>query len=685
MLPPFVFESVFDQSPVGEYLLSASDDPVILAVNDSFLHASGRTRESLLGQRLFTVFPGDPQDRGDTGVAALRASLARVIATGRSDALPVQRYPIRSQRPDGSEAFEERYWTAVNIPIFDAAGALVCIAHRTDDVTEQTRVTEALKRGTARKSLLLALADRLRPLTSPDQIARTASAMLGEWLHITRVTYVEVDDTSGTFVQRHWTRSQGDAPAERRRLEEFGPEIIATLRSGVPLVICDVRTDPRTAAHAGAYASIGVRSNLAIPLVKSGRLILVLSLQHDEARAWSDAEIELAIEVAERTWSAAENARAQEDLREASRRKDEFLAMLAHELRNPLAPISVAAELLARQPLDEGRRQKTSAIITRQVRHMTGLVDDLLDVSRVTRGLVTLEEAPQDMKAIVANAVEQVRPLVEAQRHQLTIELPPASAHVLGDAKRLVQVLSNLLNNAAKYTPPGGHLQLTVWVDGKCVCVRVQDDGIGIAEELQPRIFDLFSQAERTPDRSQGGLGLGLALVKSLVELHRGSVRVFSEGKGQGTCFTVTLPRLEHAGGGGGAHAEPSRHQNGSGLDVLVVDDNEDAAEMLKLLLETAGHHVRVAYDPVRALQQAEAQPPQAAFIDIGLPAIDGYEVVRRLRSHPRTARGMYVALTGYGQDADRRRALAAGFDEHLVKPADPDRIMALLDKLVPA
>jgi CheY-like chemotaxis protein/anti-sigma regulatory factor (Ser/Thr protein kinase) len=255
---------------------------------------------------------------------------------------------------------------------------------------------------------------------------------------------------------------------------------------------------------------------------------------------------------------------------------------------------------------------------------------------------------------------------------------------VCGDAKRLVQVLSNLLNNAAKYTPAGGHIQLAVGVDETEVRVRVQDDGIGIPGDLQPRIFELFSQAERTPDRSQGGLGLGLALVKSLVELHRGTVSVTSQGTGTGSCFMVALPRLDQASRPHEDAAEAAEAAPERGLDVLVVDDNEDAAEMLKLLLESAGHRVRVEHDPLRALEDAAAHPPQAAFIDIGLPSIDGYELVRRLRAQPATAAATYVALTGYGQETDRARALAAGFDEHLVKPTHPDRLLSLLNKVRP-
>ena len=684
--PQSIYQALFDRSPIGEYLLSAEDDPVVLAVNDAFLRISGRSRGNLVGRRLFEVFPDNPEDPGDSGVAALRRSLATVIRTGHPDTMPLQRYPIRMTQGDGGEAFEERYWHATNIPILDASGALMCIAHRTADVTEPSRLAEAHARSVQRQAFQLALSDRLRPLTSPAEIAAAASAMLGETMQISRVTYVEVNDTAGTFVQRGWSRhgSREDL-LEPRQLDDFGPEIISTLRRGEPLVIRDVGTDARTRSHAAAYASIGVRSNLAIPLVKAGRLTIVLSLQHEQPRDWSASDIDLATDVAERTWSSAENARAQEELAVQSRRKDEFLAMLAHELRNPLAPIRVAAELLARGPLEADRQQKTSAIVARQVGHLSALVDDLLDVSRVTRGIVVLDDTPQDMKAVLASAVEQVRPLMESHRHHLTLDLPPAPATVRGDGKRLVQVVSNLLNNAAKFTPPGGHIQAALSVDGDHVRIRVKDDGMGISTELQARVFELFSQAERSSDRSLGGLGLGLALVRSLVEQHGGTVTVASEGPGTGSCFTVCLPLMPAAAEAAGTGKPLARSGANRPIDVLIVDDNEDAADMLKTFLEDAGHRVRVEHDPRRALTLSRAAPPEVALIDIGLPAMDGYEVVRHLRADAATAGGRYVALTGYGQASDRRQALAAGFDEHVVKPADPQSLLALLDRLVTA
>jgi CheY-like chemotaxis protein len=353
--------------------------------------------------------------------------------------------------------------------------------------------------------------------------------------------------------------------------------------------------------------------------------------------------------------------------------------MLAHELRNPLAPIRSAAELLRVAGVADARVQTTSEVIARQVGHMTSLVDDLLDVSRVTRGLVQLDKQRLDTRQIVTDAVEQVSPLMRSRRHQLTLQLSSEPAPVCGDNKRLVQVIANLLNNAAKYTPEGGNILLRSEVRGSTVLLSVTDDGIGMEPGTAERVFELFAQAERTPDRSSGGLGLGLALVKSLVELHGGSVHCTSEGLGRGSRFSVILPLIE--GDNADFPVRPGRKAEGphKALRVLVVDDNADAAQMLAMFLEASGHDVLVEYGARAALERARREPPDVLLLDIGLPEIDGNELARRLRAQPETANAVLIAVTGYGQEQDRRAALAAGFHHHLVKPVDPSRLIALL------
>jgi PAS domain S-box-containing protein len=369
----------------------------------------------------------------------------------------------------------------------------------------------------------------------------------------------------------------------------------------------------------------------------------------------------------------------EDELRAANRQKDQFLAMLAHELRNPLAPIMTAAQLLKIGSHDPRSVANASDIILRQASHMTDLVNDLLDVSRVTRGLVTLDKEELDLNVIVAAAVEQVRPLVDARRHSLTLQLSGRSAHVTGDRTRLVQVISNILNNAAKYTTPGGRITLSVMVDEQHVHVAVRDNGVGIAPDILPYIFDLFTQAERTPDRSQGGLGIGLALVKSLVALHGGTVRAASSGIGEGSEFCVCLPRLASFDESVGDDAAGAGVQAPGALRVMVVDDNVDAAQMLAALLEVQGHAVCVEYDAKGALERARRECPDVLLLDIGLPDMDGFELARSLRAQPESADATLVALTGYGQSQDRKEAEQAGFDHYLVKPADMDQVNAVL------
>jgi PAS domain S-box-containing protein len=378
---------------------------------------------------------------------------------------------------------------------------------------------------------------------------------------------------------------------------------------------------------------------------------------------------------------------AEDKLRVADQRKDEFLAMLAHELRNPLAPISAAADLLKIGRLDEARVRQSSAIIGRQVRHMTSLVDDLLDVSRVTRGLVTLARAPVAARTIVDEAIEQVRPMFEARRQRLSVDIAAPDATVLGDKARLVQVLANLLGNAAKYTPEERHIEVSAGVLQGQLLLTVRDEGIGMERALTTQVFDLFTQAERSSDRSQGGLGLGLALVKNLVELHGGTVGCSSPGPGLGSAFEVALPMME-VGSATACTMPPAAACAASPcgkLRLLIVDDNVDAAATLGMLLDACGYEVAVENDSRAALARARSQAPHAALLDIGLPEMDGNELARRLRADPATRGIVLVAVTGYGQEQDRRTALDAGFDHHMVKPVDMDKLAGLLAAIRPA
>jgi PAS domain S-box-containing protein len=396
---------------------------------------------------------------------------------------------------------------------------------------------------------------------------------------------------------------------------------------------------------------------------------------HDEGRL---AGVVLVFrDVTERRRLEAELRQRNAELAEADRRKDEFLAMLAHELRNPLAPIRSALQVLRLKFSDEDEDVlRLRVMMERQVAHLVRLVDDLLDVSRITRGKLELRKERLELAAVVERAVESARPLLDERRHRLEVELTEPVL-VEADPARLEQVLANLLNNAAKYTPPGGVVRLTARREGGEAVVRVRDTGIGIRPEMLPRLFDLFLQADRVPGRMAEGLGLGLALVRSLVLLHGGQVTASSGGPGQGSEFVVRLPVL--AGPAPLRAEERAETSAGPGVRVLVVDDNTDGALSLALMLRCMGHEVRAVNDGPAALETVREWRPEVVFLDIGLPGMDGYEVARRMRREGGLAKALLVALTGYGQAEDRKRSREAELDQHLVKPASFEELQRLL------
>jgi PAS domain S-box-containing protein len=384
----------------------------------------------------------------------------------------------------------------------------------------------------------------------------------------------------------------------------------------------------------------------------------------EEARARADHEREEALALAE----------------SASRAKDEFLAMLGHELRNPLSPIVSALQLMRLK--GEVRPTREHEIIERQVQHLVRLVDDLLDVTRITRGKVELERAPVELEAAVSKAVEMASPLIEQRRHRLTVSVPPAGLRLDADAGRLAQVISNLLTNAARYTEPGGTIEVAARCEGDEIVLRVIDDGIGIEPELLSQVFDLFVQGRQTLARADGGLGIGLTLVRNLVQLHGGTVAVRSGGRGRGSEFVVRLPALLDASPGAPPPPRRGRRPGAAGRRIVVVDDNVDAAELMAQVLIAAGHEVRVAHDGPATLGLIERFRPEVALLDLGLPVMDGYELAVRLRRSLGSMAPRLIAVTGYGQEHDHARSREAGFDDHLVKPVDADRLLERIDRL---
>jgi PAS domain S-box-containing protein len=640
MLPLSVYEAVLNSSPTGHYLLSPSPDPIILAANDTFLRTISRTREALVGKRLFAAFPGDPNDPKDTGVEALRNSLTRVIETGKPDALPLQRYPIIATTPDGKVHYEERFWSAVNAPIFDDNGQLQYIAHHTTDVTEKARAEAALRESESRFRVL----------------AEASPALT--W---------QVDaEGNAIFLNQRYLDVTGLSPAQL--LAQGWHSILH------PDDLASYLQSTNTALQQQAALQSRVRLK-----TKEGawRWFETYAAPWHSTEGKHQGHVGVTIDI-------TEILKTQEALKEADRRKDEFLATLAHELRNPLAPIVMALQLL-KHTNTGGRRaaDRMIGIMDRQVTYMVHLVDDLLEISRITEGKIKLSKSRINLLDVIHGAIESSMPHIEEAKHQLTLALPEQPVWVNGDAVRLNQVFSNLLNNAAKYTNDGGQITVTAFSQDQQAVVSVRDNGTGIAPAMLTQVFGLFQQTPESRSKAKGGLGIGLSMVQRLVQMHDGTVEARSEGVNKGSEFIVRLPLMQQA------DTKPhwGREQEGAGegllagYSVLVVDDNEDAAGTLAAMLEMDGAEVHVVHNGTAALEELERYHPNAVVLDIGLPDISGYEVAQRIRNLPDLQTVRLIALTGWGQESDREKSRISGFNEHLTKPVDIAILEACLTK----
>ena len=463
---------------------------------------------------------------------------------------------------------------------------------------------------------------------------------------------------------------------------EFVP---APLASALRTVLADKKT-----LELGADA--GLSAVICQPLQVGERLVGALALGY-AGREPRDRD--LLDEFAGRAAMALDNAQlyrslereiarsreAEEELQDANRRKDEFLAMLSHELRNPLAPIRNAVELMRRVGSSEARLIMARDVIDRQVTQLARLVDELLDVSRISQGKIVLKKEPLELAKVIAHSVETVRPMIDVREQRLTVEVGAGPVWVMGDFARLSQVVANLLNNASKYTPEGGRIRLAASAERGVATISVEDNGSGIEADLLPRVFELFVQGDRGLDRSQGGLGIGLTLVKRLVELHQGEVAAESAGAGKGAAFRVTLPCISAVQPQAATPPQPAASHEVYGRRVLVVDDNLDAAESTAAFLRLEGHEVKTVSDGNEALASVRVFAPHVIVLDIGLPGLDGYAVARQLRERGDTSHTLLVAMTGYGQREDRERAVASGFDYHFVKPTDPRLIQRAIEQ----
>ncbi|WP_407908472.1 ATP-binding protein [Lysobacter claricitrinus] len=543
---------------------------------------------------------------------------------------------------------------------------------------EIATANDALRESESRHRILAQLADHAHAIDDPRELLVTGVGVLGTQLGLDRCTFCQVDEASGTVdVLGAFVADDTLATLEGRwPLADYGVDQLDAYRAGRAFVVDDVRNDPRTRDVVDAYAAIDIAANVSVGLVVDGRLVAIIGAHQRQPRQWSAADVQLIEAVAVRCWDALQRLRAQHALTQAmaklqlaDRRKNEFLATLAHELRNPLAPLRTAITLLERQ-VATAPPADLHGMMRRQVDHLVRLVDDLMEVSRISQGKIELKRERVTVQSIVDSAVEAARTAVEALGHRLSVVVPPQAIAIDGDPVRLTQIVVNLLNNAAKYTPHGGDIALVAWRDGDDVAIEVRDTGIGIEPDLLPQLFDLFVQGRRIDTQAPPtGLGIGLALVRQLVELHDGRVTAYSAGVGRGSVFRVTLPvRVDEAASTPVTdHAAPT---DARALRVMVCDDNRDAADSLRMLLECSVDSVGVAYGGNQLLSTVDVRRPDLVFLDLGMPPPDGYAVARELRA--RFGRAItLVALTGWGQVEDRERTASAGFDLHLVKPVD--------------
>jgi PAS domain S-box-containing protein len=586
-------------------------------------------------------------------------------------------------------------------PVRDSRGVIIGASKVARDVSERKRAEQALL---ASEGRLAAEADALAKLNElSTQLWRSRS--LDEGLDEILAAVIDLLGAEKGNIQLLDAEGSKLSIVAQRGFGpdylEFFREVSATddsaysraLRSGQRILIEDVETDGPYAAFRALARTAGYCSMISTPLMSADGAPLGMVSSHfrlihrpsqQELRRL-DLYLRQASDFIQRCKLEQELQRSEEALRDADRRKDEFLALLAHELRNPLAPIRYALAANRKSGRTPEQRKRAEEIIERQVTHMSRLLDDLLDVSRITRNSLELKKSPTELTLVVGSAIETARPMLDTKRHTLSVDLPKRAVQLEADAVRLAQVFSNLLINAAKYTDPGGLIQLRAAQEGNEIVVAVRDNGIGISADMMPRLFAMFSQAQAALGRSEGGLGIGLSLVRGLVTLHGGSVEAHSDGPGCGSEFIVRLPAGTPVDDHADTEVEAEALVAGAGMKILVVDDNRDAADACATLLELSGHHVQTAYTGRRALELAETFRPHALLLDIGLPDLDGYQLAGKVRAAPWGRGIILIAVTGWGQEEDRRRAFDAGFDHHLTKPIAAETVESLLQSLRPA
>jgi two-component system CheB/CheR fusion protein len=602
-------------------IVSKTLDGQILTWNSGAERLFGYTATEAIGQSITMLIPPERQDEEPALLARLR----------RGE--PIEQFETVRVTKDG-----RRIDISLTVsPIRSEHGQIVGASKIARDITQNKRAAEALRKAQ----------EQLQLVTENMAVAVTYCARDLRYLWISPGCAAWLGRPAADIVGKTIPEVLGDAAFE-------------TVRANIDRVLTGERVEFEQEV---AYQGLG------------RRWVRAVYVPTNDSTGQTDGWVAVIMDM-------TDHHKMEDALRQADRRKDEFLAMLAHELRNPLAPIRNSLHIMRMNRQHDPTAERVAEMMERQVNHLVRLVDDLLEISRITRGKIELRKELVEVAAFIRGAVETSRPLIDAAGHQLAVTIPPEPLTLEGDPVRLAQVFANLLNNAAKYMDAGGQIWLTVRRANSHVAISVRDTGTGIPADMLPHVFDLFMQVDRHAGRSQGGLGIGLTLVKNLVELHDGTVEAHSDGPGRGSEFVVHLPLAPVQ-----CLADiPEKVVNPSLVlttrRVLVVDDNRDAAESLGALLKLLGAEVRVAFNGPEALEALRTYQPGVMLLDIGMPGMDGYEVARRVRQQPEFRHVTLVALTGWGQEEDRRRSAAAGFDYHLIKPADLDALQTILISL---
>jgi PAS domain S-box-containing protein len=655
----------------GDAIIGKRLDGTITSWNAGAQRLYGFEPSEAIGQPIAMIVPPDRRNEQEEILARLRRGEH------------IERLETVRQRKDGT-----RIDVSITVsPIKNSYGEVIGASKIARDISAQKRAREILQRSEEMARFLGDASTSVAALvdveSSMQRLVRLCADWFADWCvfylvdeqrRIQPIARAHCDPQKDSLLSELTTRyphDWRDSSILARVLSDGAPECLPD----IPPSLYDSAKDAR---HGQLIDELAPKSMIVVPLESRGRPIGVLELARSGQRPrFTSADFEIAQELARRAATALDNYHLYEELRRADRQKDDFLAMLAHELRNPLAAIDYATRLASISP---DQAANASEIIHRQVRQLVRLIEDLLDVSRITRDKIELKREPIDAATLLNRAAGTARPTIDEHKHQLVIEAAPEEMPLFADPTRAEQIVVNLLTNAAKYTPEGGHITLQAFPDGDHIVIRVKDTGIGIPVEMLPRVFELFTQVNPQIDRSKGGLGIGLTVVRKLTEMHGGSISATSEGLGRGSEFTVRLPRDKDRVGKDVCPA-PVEAGLRHGLRVLVVEDNVDTARSMSLLLDKAGCATKIAHDGVAALEAADSFQPEVVLLDIGLPGLDGYQVASRLRANAKHSGVQLIAVSGYGKEQDQQRSKVAGFDQHLVKPVDFNALLAMLAK----